>query len=296
MIVITAPTGLIGHQVLDNVLKGGEPVRVIARDPSRLPPHVRERVEVVEGSHGDREVVDRAFDGADSVFWLLPPDPSAKSVEAAYVDFSRPAAEAIAGRGVGRVVSVSALGRGTPVADNAGFVTGSLAMDDVIAATGVGFRALTMPSFMDNILRQIGPIRNQGVFFSPIAGDRKLPAVATRDIATAATNLLLDHSWTGRDHVALLGPEDLSFDDMARIMSQVLGSAVRFQQIPGEAYKKNMMGVGMSDAMAQGMLDMALAKDNGLDSAEPCTPRSSTPTSFRQWCVEVLKPAVRMAA
>jgi len=296
MIVITTPTGLIGHQVLDNVLEGGdEPVRVIVRDSANLPSHVRGCVEVVEGSHGDQGVVDRAFDGADSVFWLVPPDPHAKSVKAAYVDFSMPAAEAIAGLGVGRVVSVSALGRGTAVADNAGYVTGSLAMDDLIAGTGVSFRALTMPSFMDNIVRQVGPIKNRGVFFSPIAGDRKLPAVATRDIAAVAADLLLDHSWTGRDHVAVLGPEDLSFDDMAGIMSEVLGTSVRFQQIPTEAYKENMMGVGMSDAMAQGMLDMALAKDSGLDSAEPRTPESTTPTSFRRWCEEVLKPAFQAA-
>ena len=296
MIVITAPTGLIGHQVLDNVLEeGDEPVRVVARDPTKLPPHVRERVEVVEGSHGDRDVVDRAFDGADAVFWLVPPDPRAESVEAAYVGFSRPAAETIKSRGVGRVVSVSALGRGTPVAGNAGYVTGSLAMDDLISGTGVNFRALTMPSFMDNIVRQVGPIKNRGVFFSPIAGDRKLPAVATRDIAAVAADLLLDHSWTGRDHVAVLGPEDLSFDDMANIMSEVLGIPVRFQQIPGEAYKENMMGLGMSDAMAQGMLDMGLAKDNGLDSAEPRTPESTTPTTFRRWCEEALKPAVQAA-
>ena len=73
MIVITTPTGLIGAQVLSNVLGSGEPVRVIARDPSRLPAQVRERVEVVPGSHGDIGVVDRAFAGADAVFWLVPP-------------------------------------------------------------------------------------------------------------------------------------------------------------------------------------------------------------------------------
>jgi len=48
----------------------------------------------------------------------------------------------------------------------------------------------------------------------------------------------------------------------------------------------------MSDAMAQGMLDMAVAKDNGLDNAEPRTPQSTIPTSFRQWCEDVLKPVV----
>src|SRR6266436_4426423 len=94
MIVVTTPTGLIGHQVLDNLLDRGEELRVIARDASALPADVRERLDIVEGSHRDAAVVDEAFAGADVVFWLTPPDPRAPSVEAAFVDFTRPAADA----------------------------------------------------------------------------------------------------------------------------------------------------------------------------------------------------------
>jgi len=107
MIVITAPTGLIGHQVLGNVLGSGEKVRVIARDPSRLPAQARERVDVVQGSHGDFGVVDRAFAGADAVFWLVPSDPRAGSVEAAYVDFTRPTCVAFKRHEVPRVVGAA---------------------------------------------------------------------------------------------------------------------------------------------------------------------------------------------
>jgi hypothetical protein len=46
MIVVTAPTGDIGHQVLERLLDSGEPIRGIVRDPSRLPPQTRNRVEV----------------------------------------------------------------------------------------------------------------------------------------------------------------------------------------------------------------------------------------------------------
>ena len=135
MIVVTAPTGTIGHQVLENVLASGEPVRVIVRDPSHLPPQIRERVEVVQGSHGDLAVVNQAFAGADAVFWLLPPDPKAKSVEAAYVDFTRPACEALRNQGVKRVVGITALGRGTLQANQAGFVTGSFAVTTIIRSS-----------------------------------------------------------------------------------------------------------------------------------------------------------------
>jgi uncharacterized protein YbjT (DUF2867 family) len=292
MIVVTTPTGLIGHQVLENLLDRGQPIRVIVRDPSRLPSRTLGRVEVFQGSHRDIDTVNKAFAGADAVFWLVPPDPHAESVEAAYVDFTRPATEALRSQGVKRVVGVSALGRGTVMARNAGFVSASLKMDDLIASTGAGYRALTMPSFMDNILRQAGAIKSQGIFFSPISGDRKLPSVATRDIANVAAKLLLDPSWSGNGSVPVMGPQDLSFNDMAQIMSEVLAKPVRFQQIPGEAFKARLTGSGMSQAMAQGMLDMAMAKNEGLDNAEPRTPESTTPTTFRQWCEEVLKPAV----
>jgi uncharacterized protein YbjT (DUF2867 family) len=47
MIVITTPTGDIGRQVLDRILDSGQAVRVIARDPARLPARVSARAEVV---------------------------------------------------------------------------------------------------------------------------------------------------------------------------------------------------------------------------------------------------------
>ena len=110
MLVITSPTGQIGRQVLDRVLDHDEPIRVIARDPGRLPTRVRERVDVVQGSHGDPDVVDRAFAGADAVFWLVPPDPQAPSLDAAYLDFSRPACDAFKNEQVQRSAAVRRIG------------------------------------------------------------------------------------------------------------------------------------------------------------------------------------------
>jgi uncharacterized protein YbjT (DUF2867 family) len=292
MIIITAPTGAIGHQVLENVLRGEEPIRVIARDPSRLPSDVRDRVDVVQGSHSDPTIVNTAFAGADAVFWLVPPDPRATTVDAAYLDFTRPACAAFKAHNIKRVVGISALGRGTPVAAHAGLVTASLKMDDLIATTGVHFRAVTNPSFMDNLLRQVELIKNQGMFSLPISGDLKQPSACTRDIAATATTLLLDDSWRGVGSVPVLGPEDLSYNDMATIMSEVLGKPVRFQEIPGDAFKARLLQRGMSEAMAQANLDLWIAYNRGLDTAERRTPQSTTPTSFRQWCEEVLKPRV----
>ncbi|MFD4629302.1 NAD(P)H-binding protein [Streptomyces sp. NPDC058284] len=296
MIVITAPTGNIGSHLLPLLLDSapvrGEELRVVVRDPARLPDAVRERVEVITGSHGDAEVVDRAFDGADAVFWLVPPD-SSLTPDAAYRGFTGPAAKALATHGVGHVVGVSALGRGTPLADRAGLVTASLAMDDLIAGTGVAYRALANPSFYENVLEEAESIRDKGVFTDNTDPDRKAPMVAVADIAAVAARLLLDRSWTGTDDVPVLGPRDLSPNDLARIITEQLGRPVRYErQSLGEMYP-TLVGYGLNEAFVQGICDMKRAKDAGLDAGVTRTGGTATPTTFEQWCADTLMPAVR---
>jgi uncharacterized protein YbjT (DUF2867 family) len=290
MIVVTAPTGQIGHQVLSTLLDGDRPVRVIARDPSRLAPQVRERVEVVRGSHRDRDVVDEAFAGADSVLWLVPPDPHADDIQNHYLDFTRPACAAIEAQNVKRVIGITSLGRA--YGKHAGLLSPAFAMDELIEGTGVDYRALAMPFFMENLLNQVEAIRSQGMFFMANSADRPLATVATRDIAAVAAGLLLDDSWSGQGGVPVIGPDALSPDGMAEVLSEVLERPIRFQQIGGEAYRATMTQYGMSDAWAQGLVDMAIAQNEGIYDAEQRALRSAAPTGFRQWCEDVLKPAV----
>ncbi|MFJ2164568.1 NAD(P)H-binding protein [Streptomyces griseofuscus] len=295
MIVITAPTGNIGRQLLSLLLESapaaGEELRVIVRDPARLPDAAHGRVDVVTGSHAEAGVLDRAFEGADAVFWLVPPDASLAPQDA-YTGFTRPAAEALTAHGVGHVVGVSALGRGTPLADRAGLVTASLAVDDLIAGTGVAYRALANPSLFENLLEECDSIREKGVFTDSVDPDRKAPLVAVADIAAAAAGLLLDRSWTGTGSVPVLGPEDLSPNDLAGIMTEQLGRPVRYERQPLDELYTTLVGYGLHEAFAQGVADMKRAKDEGLDAGVARTPDTASATGFEQWCAQTLKPAV----
>ncbi|WP_109032343.1 NAD(P)H-binding protein [Streptomyces rubrogriseus] len=295
MIVITAPTGNIGRRLLPLLLESaparGEELRVIVRDPARLADPVRERVEVVTGSHGDPAVVDRAFDGADAVFWLVPPDAS-RAPDDAYRGFTRPAANALAAHRVGHVVGVSALGRGTPVAARAGLVTASLAVDDLIAETGVAHRALASPSFFENLLEEAASIRERGCFTDVVDAERKAPLVAVADIAAVAAGLLLDRSWTGTGSVPVLGPRDLSPNDMARIMTEQLGRPVRYERQAFDDLRTTLVGHGLDREFVDGVVDMKRAKDDGLDAGVARTPDTATPTTFEDWVARTLAPVV----
>lgn len=292
MIVVTAPTGNIGRQVLARIVDSGERIRVIARDPARLPASARDRVEIIEGSHSQADVVSKAFEGAESVFWLVPADPCAVSADAAYVDFARPACEAFGSLGIKRVVGISALGRGWT--RDAGHVTSTLKMDDMIARTGVSYRALACASLMENVLRQVPLIKDRGEFHWPTPGDREEPACATRDVAAVAARLLLDTSWSGVESLPMLGPADISFDQMMSYISDVVGKPIQYRLMAMDDLKAMMLARGASEGMAQAMVNMMTAKNEGLDHLVDRTPSSlaDTPTSFREWCDEVLKPVL----
>lgn len=290
MIVITTPTGQIGHHVVHHLLDAGEPLRVIARDPGKLPDTVRDRVEVVEGSHGDAGAVNRALDGAEALFWLAPPNPS-DTLDGTYRDFTRPAAEAIRRHGIARVVVVTVLGRGTRWQDRAGLLSASFRMVDLLRETGAAVRGLALPAFMENALQQVGAIK-QGRMLGPLDPDKKVPHTATRDMGAAAARMLRDRFWTGREDVPLMGPEDLSYNDLAAIISQVLGREVRYQQVPFDAAKAQLLERGVGEAFAEGYVDMMRAKNEGIDNVAPRTAANTGPTTFRQWTEEELKPAV----
>ena len=80
---------------------------------------------------------------------------------------------------------------------------------------------------------------------------------------------------------------------MARVVSEVLDRPVRFQRISAEDNKATLLRHGATEAWAQGLADMVRALDDQgfYGAAEPST-SDTAPTSFRQWCEEVLKPAV----
>ncbi|MEV6447418.1 NAD(P)H-binding protein [Amycolatopsis sp. NPDC051716] len=292
MIVITAPTGQIGRKLVATLLRRDEPVRVIVRDPGRLAADVRERAEVVVGSHRDPDVLDRALDGADALFWLMPAAATASSPYEAYVTASIPGADAVVRHAVPRVVIISALGRGTQI--YAGHVSASHAMEDLFRSTGAHVRALALPAFMDNLLRQVATIK-EGVVSGTVPAESKMPWIATKDIAALAAEYLLDRTWTGQDSVEVLGGEDLSHREIAEVLTEVLGTPVRFRRGDRAAVGRFLVGRGFSEAMARSMLDMDLAGERGINNATPRTAANTTPTTFRAFAEEFVKPAVQAA-
>jgi len=289
MILITAPTGRIGSQVLIRLLEREAAVRVVVRDPARLAAGIRRRVEVVVGSHDDPAVLDESMRGVEALFWLVPPGVAAASAEEHYLAFARPAAEAIRHHQVARVVGVSSAGH--TWAGLAGLLSAAFAMDAEIARTGAAYRALSPPFFMENLLGQVGAIRERGILSLPNTADRPLATVATRDIADVAAALLADRSWSGQQNLPVFGPDRLTPNEMAEVISGALDRSVSFRQLTLAEVASTLAGRGASAGVVRDVIEMIAAGNAGVyDSDQEAAP--SGPTDFRTWCRDVLRPAV----
>ena len=288
MIVVTAPTGQIGSKLVHELLERGSDVRVIVRDASRIDEDVRERVEVVEGSHGDSAVLDDALPGADALFWLVPPNPTAPSTQEHYLAFARVASLAIARHKVGHVVGVSSAGHGWP--KPAGVLSSAFAMDAELRTSGAAYRALSMPFYLENLLRQLDGILSRGSFSLTGAADEPMPTIATRDIAHAAADLLTDLSWSGQDDVPVFGPDRLTPDELAAVMSEELDRAVTYQRMSIDEYANLLRSAGAPEQQVLESIQTFTAADEGIYETDWAR-AVSTATDFRTWCREVLVPA-----
>lgn len=289
MIVVTTPTGQIGRRLVRQLLDGDSKVKVVVRDAARLETDVRERVGVVEGTHDDPAVLDAALPGADALFWLVPPNPAAASAEEHYLTFARAGGEAVRRHGVGHVVAVSSAGHGWT--RPAGILSAAFAMDAELERSGAAYRAVSPPFYLENLLGQLASIRERGAFALTCAGDRPLATIATRDVAATAAGLLTDLSWTGQSDVPVFGPDRLTPDGMAEVLSEELGRPIRYDRMSLADFAALRRSHGASERVVADPVEMFTAQDEGIYDAD-WAKAAIAPTSFRTWCREVLKPAL----
>ena len=67
MILITGGTGFIGSHIVENLLQAGKPLRLLARNPEKVPAEIRERVQIIEGDLLEGGTILSALEGVDTV-------------------------------------------------------------------------------------------------------------------------------------------------------------------------------------------------------------------------------------
>lgn len=292
-IVVNTPGSNIGRPLVASLLAAGEKVTVISRNPGSIAELVEKGAHVVEGSIDDAATLDRAFAGADAVFWLTPPQIRPDFREWA-VATGRAAAEAARRQGVRRAVVLSSVGAQT--GPGSGPVGVLLAIESAFRESLPDVVALRAGYFMENALRSLQTIATQGAIYSPVPADKQAPTVATRDIAAVAAEELRG-SASGHRIRGVHGPVDLSGREQAQILSEALGRPVQYVEVPVAAARAGMIAAGFPEFAADLFCEMYQAVIDGrMDSSEPRSQETTTPTDFATFAREVVRPAVEAAS
>lgn len=294
-IVVTGATGNVGGAVADRLLEEGREVRAVSRDEEKLRPLAERGAEPRAGSLEDPAFVAELVDGAGAAFLVIP------AVLEDYAGFqkrvSKAYADALAGSGVSRVVSLSSVGAHVP--GGTGPIVGLRRNERRLdAVDGVDVLHLRPTFFMENYVEEMGAlemIREQGVFGSPLRPDLPLAQIATRDIGEVAAERLAAGDFAGRSTRELLGPRDYTLEETARILGEAVGKPdlpyVRFDY--GDA-RSSMVDAGMSEETADQYVEMYRAFNEGhVEPEEERSAANTTPTTLESWAEEVFRPAYR---
>jgi NAD(P)H dehydrogenase (quinone) len=208
-IALTGVTGRLGGRVAG--LLSGETLQLLARDPSRVPS--LPNASVAAASYDDGEAVRAALEGIQTVFFVSAAETSDRVRH--HLTFVDAAAEA----GVEHVVYTSFFG----AAPDATFTLARdhYATEERIKSSGMQWTFLRDNLYADFIKHFAD---EHGVIRGP-AGDGRLAAVATDDVAGAAAAVLRGPAAHAGAIYDLTGPESFTLAEAAAI----LGPAYSFE-------------------------------------------------------------------
>lgn len=289
MIAVTTPTGNVGRHVTAMLVRAGVRPRVLVRDPSKLG-ELGAHVDAVEVDLGDADAVARATEGVDALFWVTPasflsPDPLGD-----YARYADVAAHAIQANGIARTVFQSSVG--AELREGAGEIDGLAATELTLEQVAPAITHLRNGFFFVNLLHQLEDIE-RGTLPISLPTDFKMPWVDPRDIAEVATARLLNPDWTGRHVQAVHGPEDLSWDDVARILTEATGHPVRAERVPDEAMHEGLTQAGMNERQIDALMGMSTGLREGFTPEQPRDVTTTTPTTLRAFVADHIRPRQR---
>jgi len=293
-IVINTPNGNIGRRTAERLLDSGVPVRIISRNPNKVTDLTSRGASLVIGSTDDAVALAKAFDGAETVFWLTPP--AYRPDYAAWVrETAQKAAQAMASAKVERVVNISSIGA------HAGADTGPIAslgeVESIFSEAMPNVVHLRPGSFMENHLADVAAIASEGSIYSPLPKNAPMAEIATSDIGDIAATYLLGADWSGQKVHELHGPRDLTPTDAAELIGEGIDKPVNLVEVTIDQAREGMLAAGLPDFVVAMYAEMFTAMREGRIIAEqPRSPATTTPTGLRRFASEVLKPAVEAAS
>jgi len=290
-IAITTPTGHVGSAVADFLLDfGGDvSVKLLGRRPDKLRKLTQRGAETAIGSQDDADFLIKATEDVDALFWVTPPGYGSDNVRAFQNRLGKAAATAVRTNHVARVVNLSSIGAQS--AAGVGPINGLHDVEQLLDDAAENITHLRPGFFFENLLWQLDSIKKFGRISLPISGSQRHPMIAAHDIGRVAVQCLMGQKWRGHTVRELHGPANLSFDEVAGILSNVLGRKIVYVTCERQEMRQALLDNALSENAADLMLEMYDAVEAGtLRPIQPRTAETTTRTTLAEFVHEVIMP------
>ena len=234
-ILVTGGTGKTGRRVADKLRAKGLTPRIATRNPKDTAS--------VRFHWQDSTSFERAFKDIEAIYLVAPTD-TFDSIGA-----MQPGLEAALNAGVRRFVllSASSLEEGGPMMG---------AVHAWLRANAPEWAVLRPSWFMQNFSegQHRAPIRDEAAIYAATQ-DGRIGFIDAEDIARCAAELLTMPELENADHV-LTGPQAVSYDTVAEVLSRHLGRTIEHRRLAPAALAKRYLDLGFPEGYAKALAAM----------------------------------------
>jgi uncharacterized protein YbjT (DUF2867 family) len=287
-VAVNTPTGNIGRALTKHLLDAGADVVLLTRSPDKVKQFAERGATVHVGNLEDADFVVRATKGVDTLFWLTPPNMATTDFRAHQGKLADIAVKAIKENKIPRVVNLSSIG--AHLSSGTGPIVGLHDVEKKLDRAGANVTHLRAGFFMENLFMAAQTIAKDGAVYMPVRASAQMAMIATRDIARAAADRMLDAGWTGRTVIELVGPAEVTFEGMTGALSKALGKQIRFVTTTSDQMRQALTGMGVPPKTADLFIEMYGAFDKGKIAPEFPKNTKTGSTTLSVFAEQVYRP------
>ena len=242
MILVTGSTGNVGSQLIPALCGAGQEVRALIHDESKAQPLREAGVEVVVGDMERPDTLGKAVEGADYIYLITGNGPTVADQARNLID---------AAKGAGRPHLVRQTAFGTT---KSRIIQQHEEIERLLEGSGLPFTLVKPTFFMQNLMMAAQTVASDGMVYLPFKEGR-LGMIDIRDVVDVAFSVLTSAGHEGKTYI-LTGPASISLNDVADGLTKAIGKRVTYVDVPSEAAREALIGMGMSEWIADGFIEL----------------------------------------
>lgn len=264
MYAVVGATGNTGRAVVKELAALGEAPLCVVRNADKAKEVLGADTKTAIAELDDRPGLQKALAGVKRVFLVTGHNPRSAEQQINVIEAAKAA-------GAEYVVKVS--GGRVVVGPDVESLNGRAhhEIEQHLKACGLQWCILSPGLFMQNMLAQAANIKNDGKIVQPWPKDVPVALIDVRDTGALGARVLLDPERHNGKLYWFTGPST-TYGDFAKVISEVLGKPIDYQELTLEQAEAGMTKRGMPDWLVAHLIAMARAGRNGAFSKEDTQP------------------------